>query len=90
MCRISRAGLMLGSTDWYGVGAGVLAPAELVAGGENSEETGVSGNGDLSLSVLGDVNEGEEEVELIELSEERFNNEEIGENADFSRVCCKS
>ena len=82
---------MLGSIDWYGAGAGVLA-AELVAGGENSEETlpGVSGNGDLSLSVLGDVNEGEEDVELMELSEERFNNEEIGENADFSRFCCKS
>ena len=81
---------MLGSMDWYGVGAGA---AELVGGGgENSEDTlpGVSGNGDLSLSALGDVNEGEEDVELMELSEERFNNDEIGEKADFSLFCCKS
>ena len=38
-------------------------------------------------SCLGDVKDGEEEAELIELSEDRFSSDEIGEKADFSVAC---
>ena len=47
--------------------------------------------GERSLSrgsCLGEVKEGEEEVELSEVSEEeRFSSDEIGEKADFSDAC---
>ena len=44
----------------------------------------------MSGSDLGDVSEGEEDVELMELSEDMFNREEMGEKADFSLFCCSS
>ena len=81
---------MFGNMDWYGVGVGV----ELV--GENRGELGLRENKSLGLldslscfGTVGDVNDGDEEVdELNELSEDRFNNEDMGENADFSLFCC--
>ena len=82
MCRMSRAGLKLGSMGDTALVTGVPVPWPLNSSGRDN-----GGGGVLSGSCLGEVREGEEEAELRELSEEILSSEEMGEKADLALDC---